>query len=352
MALRALRWLQHKDCFALSGCGFHHGATGSAANFFVRIEQNRYRTVCGPSFFQRAHGKNHHGNPGLHVINARTVSATVLNAERHLCQRTHGPYGVEVSQQKCRLAGAARKFGLQVVSCFFLRIEGDFAAHALKYLCQQSAHTVKRGFVVAGRFNFHHAPQEGHHFSLMLLAEGEVGKSGLAGGFGHTHICMINAHSFFPMFRSVLSVFISGEVLSISPMSGCPDVSDVPITRSCSPCPPPGSSHFIPVHPRLAWVSAIFLCVPSCPLRSTVLFFRLHAMSAITCDPGDGYPLPPGIPRHSTPLTPHVTPLPRQACRLLHATSPHRDPTNDTRWVVTSPLPLPGFFLRVSVPPW
>jgi hypothetical protein len=95
-----------------------------------------------------------------------------------------------VPQQKRRLTRTARELGFQVIACFFLRIESDFAAQALKLVGEECSHAVYSRFIVAGRLNFHHALEHRHHFRLVLLAESKVRKSGLALGFGG-HIRMI-----------------------------------------------------------------------------------------------------------------------------------------------------------------
>ena len=73
------------------------------------------------------------------------------------------------------------KFRLQVIAGCFLRIESYLAAKALKCFSQECAHAVDSSFVVAGRFNLYHLPQQRQHFAFMLLAESKVGESGLAG---------------------------------------------------------------------------------------------------------------------------------------------------------------------------
>jgi len=56
----------------------------------------------------------------------------------------------------------------------------DFSALVLKLLREELAHGVDCEFVVAGRFDFHHALKQGEHFRLVVVAKVEVlGDGGL-----------------------------------------------------------------------------------------------------------------------------------------------------------------------------
>jgi hypothetical protein len=147
-----------------------------------------------------------------------------------------------------------------------LRKKSDLAAEALEYLRQKCAHAVHGGFVVAGRFNLHHPPEQRHHFSFVLLAEGKMGGYGLAVGFG-CHIGMING-----LLRSVSSVQIIGKNL----LSGLFQLG--PATRF--------SRGWAEVIPDWRGFQLSFLSVSSVFISGEVFVFPIPAIS------GDLYTVP------------------------------------------------------------
>ena len=185
MSLRPLRRLEHQHGLAISGRGLHQRTPGRAACLFVGIQENGDRTMSISGGGERPDGKDHHGDPGLHIVNAGTEGAARVDAERHAGQRSQWPDSIEVSQQQHRLSRSARELGFQMIPGFFLRMEGDLAAQLLKLMPQEFTHAVQRGLVVAGRLDLHHALEQLQHFLPALPAEVKTGEDGLAGLAAH-----------------------------------------------------------------------------------------------------------------------------------------------------------------------
>src|SRR5215813_4460967 len=157
-SLQPLGRFQHQYGLAFTRDGFSDGTGAGAADLFVGIQEDCYRTMARVGLAQGTQSEHHHDDAGFHVQHAGTIGAPAFEAKCHAGQRTQRPNSIEVPEKHdWLLVFGAGKFDLEMIAVVSDVVNFYPPAPVLKFLCQKSAHLVDSSFVVAWRFNFDHA---------------------------------------------------------------------------------------------------------------------------------------------------------------------------------------------------
>src|SRR5215510_4847627 len=121
-SLWSLCRLEHQHGLTFTRDGFSDGTRAGAADLFISIEEDCYRTMARLELAHSAQREQHHDNPSLHVQHTWTVGAPPFQAKRHGCQGAQRPDSIEVAEQHdWLLICSAGEFDLKmitVIGCF------------------------------------------------------------------------------------------------------------------------------------------------------------------------------------------------------------------------------------------
>jgi len=158
----------HEHRSGLLGQCLGSSARRVAAHFFVRHQKH----CDGPPQsamprLQRSDRVEHECDARLHVEHAGSVQAPIGDVTGHGRERSQWIDGVEVPQQQDWLGlFFAREINLQVVRIVFGAVHAGPSAYSFESSCEEGAHAVGSGLVIAGRFDLHKLADHLHDLLL------------------------------------------------------------------------------------------------------------------------------------------------------------------------------------------